>query len=311
MSVFKVFSATQDVNSVFILFLVICVSLLVLVTSFMLYFVFRYSRKRNTSSEDIAGNLFLEITWTVIPTILVLIMFYYGWAGFKSMQGTQKDVMSVKVTGRMWSWLFEYENGIKSDILSLPFGEPVKLTLISEDVIHSFFIPAFRVKMDAVPGMKTRLFFTPKELGNFDAFCAEYCGQGHSSMLAKVRVIKKEEFERWYEAKGTAEKGEEEKKAPDLKGAELVRLKGCIACHSIDGSMKVGPTFKGIFEREITVITSGKEREVIADEEYLRKSILEPASDLVKGYPPIMPPQGSMLSQEELSDIIEYLKKLK
>ena len=310
MSVFKVFSTTQDVDSVFILFLVISVALLVLVTSLMLYFVVRYSRKRNPSPEDIEGNLFLEITWTVIPTILVLIMFYYGWAGFKSMQGTQKDMMSIKVTGRMWSWLFEYENGIKSDTLSLPFGEPVKLILTSEDVIHSFFIPAFRVKMDAVPGMKTRLVFTPKELGIFDAFCAEYCGQGHSSMLTKVRVIKKEEFERWHKAKGSAEKGEEGKKTPGLKGAEMVRLKGCIACHSIDGSIKVGPTFKGIFERKIVVITSGKEREIIADEEYLRKSILEPASDLVKGYPPIMPPQGSMMNQEELSDIIEYLKQL-
>ena len=310
MTVLKTFASTADANSVFVFFLIISVILLVLITSLMLFFVVRYNRKKNTRPENIAGNIPLEIVWTVIPTILVLIMFYYGWAGFKNMQGPKKNALIVRVIGQQWVWLFEYENGKKSDVLNLPVKKPVELVITSKDVIHSFFIPTFRLKKDAVPGMKTRLFFIPKQEGNFDAFCAEYCGQGHSSMRARVVVMKEKEFQEWYEAKETHAEGKEgaEKKSIE-KGMELIKLKGCIGCHTVDGTPRIGPTLKGVYRKKVVVITGGKEREITADEAYLKRSIEDPKADIVKGFQPIMPPQN--LSEEELSSIIEYLEHLK
>ena len=310
MTVLKTFASTADANSVFVFFLIISVILLVLITSLMLFFVVRYNRKKNTRPENIAGNIPLEIVWTVIPTILVLIMFYYGWAGFKNMQGPKKNALIVRVIGQQWVWLFEYENGKKSDVLNLPVKKPVELVITSKDVIHSFFIPTFRLKKDAVPGMKTRLFFIPKQEGNFDAFCAEYCGQGHSSMRARVVVMKEKEFQEWYEAKETHAEGKEgaEKKSIE-KGMELIKLKGCIGCHTVDGTPRIGPTLKGVYRKKVVVITGGKEREITADEAYLKRSIEDPKADIVKGFQPIMPPQN--LSEEELSSIIEYLERLK
>lgn len=288
-----------SVDSIFFFIMGICLTLLIGVTAAMLYFVVRYSRKRNPHPEDIADNLPLEIIWTVLPTLLVLVIFWVGWKGFQYMRTAPPGAMQVKVTGRMWTWSFAYENGKQSNVLNVPLQKPVKLAITSADVVHSLFIPAYRIKEDAVPGMETYLWFLPDEIGAYDLFCTEYCGPGHSGMITKVNVLSQEDFDKWY--------GAAAQQAPD--GARLLQEKGCIACHSLDGSAKIGPTFKGLFNRKEIVVAAGKERAITVDDGYIMRSIKEPAADVVKGFPPIMP--AIPMTDEEVQAIVDHIKTLK
>ncbi len=292
------------VDSIFLFIVGISVFMLALVTFLMILFLIKFNRKKNPVAKDIEGNLPLEIIWIVIPTLLVLAMFYYGWAGFKIMRNPPKDAMPVKVTARMWSWSFTYENGQKSDELKVPLNKPVKLIITSEDVVHSLFIPAFRVKEDAVPGMETYLWFLPDKIGAYDLFCTEYCGVGHHSMISKVIVMSQEDFSKWYEKR--------EEALPGVKDAlTLMKKNSCLDCHTVDGTVEVGPSFKGIFGKKVVVLTKGRERKLIVDEEYLRRSMLEPGADVVKGFSDVMPSQKDVLTGEEIDTIINYIKNLK
>jgi cytochrome c oxidase subunit 2 len=189
----------QSVDNVFIFIVVVSVFFLLLVTIPMIYFVVRYSAKNHPQSENITGSTTLEVLWTIIPLFLVMIMFFYGWDVFKSMREVPPDAMVVKVTGRMWYWGFEYDNKKKSDtILYVPVGRPVKMEIHSMDVNHSFYLPDFRVKEDAIPGRTNYLVFNPTEEGTYDIFCAEYCGMNHSYMLGHLVVLSKEKFNEWY-----------------------------------------------------------------------------------------------------------------
>ena len=293
-------NTTGKVDSAFIFILAVCVALLCIVTFFMIFFLVKYNRKRHTQHEEIKESAMLEIVWTVIPTVLVLLMFYFGWVDFEFLRNPPKNAMTVNVIGRQWSWLFKYENGKQSDVLNVPAGKSVKLILTSEDVIHSLFIPAFRVKEDCVPGMKTHLWFNAEKLGSYDIFCTEYCGVGHSHMRSKVIVLSDNDFNKWYAAAPTQE--------AMSAGLKLLQEKGCLGCHTVNGTEKVGPSFKGIFGKEVTVITNNKTRDIVVDEEYLKRSILDPKADIVKGYRPIMP--ATSVTDEELNTIIDYLKKL-
>jgi cytochrome c oxidase subunit 2 len=271
----------------------------------MVYFVIRYRKKRNPQPSDIHENTWLEIIWTVVPTLLVLSMFYYGLTGFETLRKVPEGAMKVKVISRMWSWGFEYENGVKGEELKVPVGKPIQLILTSEDVIHSFYVPALRIKQDALPGMENHLWFKTAETGTYDVLCAEYCGLRHSYMLTKLYVLPEEEFTEWYEGKL---KGIKTLKDKD-RGPQLFQEKGCMACHSIDGTPRVGPTLKGLFGKTVIVMTEGKERNIVADEAYLRRSILEPNADAVKGFPPIMPLEK--ITDDEINEVIQYIKGLK
>jgi cytochrome c oxidase subunit 2 len=294
------------VEDVFLYIAAISVFLLVLITFSMVYFVIRYHRKRHPKPEDIEGSVWLEVLWTIIPTFLVLTMFYYGYTGFSTLKKIPAGAMKVHVIARQWSWLFEYENGIRADELRVPVGKPIELRLTSQDVIHSFYMPAFKIKQDAVPGMVNHLWFKPTEVGTYDVLCAEYCGLRHSYMLAKVIVLPEEEFNQWYQ------KGKEKVAAKiPSRGVQLLQEKGCRACHSVDGTPLVGPTLKGLFGKTVTIMAEGKERQVVADEGYLRKSLLDPNADIVKGFPPIMPSQKGLLTEEEIEEMIGYMKGLK
>jgi cytochrome c oxidase subunit 2 len=183
----------------------------------------------------------------------------------------------------------------------VPLNKPVKLVLTSEDVIHSLYIPAFRIKEDCVPGMKTYLWFNADEVGTYDIFCTEYCGVGHSHMLSKVIVMPTAEYDKWYAA---SEAG-----GLTAEGKKLVQEKGCLGCHSTDGSRQVGPTFKGLQGRVETVVTDGKERQVTVDDEFVEHYIKRPNVDIIKGYSPVMPVIA--LTEDELKAIVEYLKTVK
>lgn len=287
------------IETSFLIVVSACVVLLVAVTATMLVFLYKYNRKRHPVPEEIKENIPLEAIWTVIPTILVIFMFYFGWVDFDYIRNPPKDAMNVDVISRQWSWTFRYENGVQSDTLKVPVGRPVKLTLTSEDVIHCLFIPAYRVKEDCVPGLKTHLWFTANEAGTYDIFCTEYCGLQHSHMLSKLITMPVADFNAWYQG------------GPEVKdkGLKLLQTKGCLGCHTTDGTPKAGPTFKGLYGSKIAVITQGKEVAIVADKEYLKKSILEPSADVVKGYSNIMPKLP--MSDEELGEIVDYLETLK
>jgi cytochrome c oxidase subunit 2 len=189
----------QQVDSVFIFIVAVSVFFLLLITVAMIYFMFRYSAKRHPVSENITGSTTLEILWTVIPLILTLMMFFYGWDIFKNMRNVPPDAMVIKVTGRMWYWGFEYDNKKKSDtLLYVPVGKPIKMEIYSMDVNHSFYLPQFRVKEDAIPGRMNYLWFNPTQVGTFDIFCAEYCGMNHSYMLGHLIVMPQDKFYEWY-----------------------------------------------------------------------------------------------------------------
>jgi cytochrome c oxidase subunit 2 len=292
------------VDDAFMLVLVISVVLLVLVTSFMIYFAIKYRASKNPKAQEVKESLLLEITWTVIPTILVFIIFYVGWVNFVSMRRTPENSMPVKVVARMWSWSFEYENGLKSDVLRVPVGRPVSLSLTSNDVIHSLFIPELKLKEDAVPGMETSMWVFSDRQGEYDIVCAEYCGLRHSYMKSKVLALSEKEFNNWYES------GDKKETAPSDVISVLEEY-GCLDCHSTDGSVVVGPSFKGIYGRTTTVISNEMEHALVSDDVYLTRSILYPDKDIVKGYSEGMPSFEGEISEEELKLIINYLKGIK
>ncbi|HTG02105.1 MAG TPA: cytochrome c oxidase subunit II [Nitrospirota bacterium] len=312
---------SNPADDTFFFILGVSLTLLALNTGLMIYFVIRYSRKRHPRAEEVRENTPLEIMWTVIPTILVLAIFYVGWKGFVYMRSAPPDAMVVKVVARQWSWSFGYANGKETNTLKVPVGKPIKLLITSADVLHSLYIPAYRIKEDAVPGRETHLWFLPDEAGSYDLFCTEYCGLGHSAMITTVDVLSQKDFEAWYSGEKPPEAAKAGKQpgkpaAPkaghtdDLarEGAELVRTKGCIACHTTDGTPKIGPTFKGIFGKKEIVIHDGKEREITVDEAFIRQTLLHPEIDRVKGFPPIMPPQ--QLTDDEIGRIVQYIKSL-
>lgn len=194
-------SHVETVDSVFLYIVGISVILLLGVTAAMIYFVFKYHRKKGHKPKDIHGSILLETIWIVIPTILVLSMFYYGYIGFEEMRTFPDDAREIKVVARMWEWEFNYENGKKTDTLYVPLGETIKLSMESLDVNHSFYIPAFRVKEDVIAGKINYLGFKPEKVGDYDIACAEYCGLNHSMMYSKVVVMPQNEFEAWYASK--------------------------------------------------------------------------------------------------------------
>jgi len=299
------------VDMAFAIIVGISLFFLIGITTVIIYFIFKYNKKNNPVASEIEGSHKLEIIWTIIPLFLVLFMFWLGWSSYIPMRKVPADAMKVKVTAQMWSWRFEYEKGKVVDTLYVPFGMPVLLNLGSVDVIHSLYIPAFRIKEDVVPGKKENyMWFKSLVPGSYDLFCAEYCGLRHSYMGTTVDVVGQGTFDKWY-ASGPVKLVSATAAIPGAAGKLLTEQKGCIACHSADGTKIVGPSYKGIFGHKITVESNGKEREITVDEEYIKKSILEPDADIVKGFA-----KGSMISykgqlnDEEIDKIIEYIKTL-
>lgn len=301
----------SGVDRAFVFILGVSFIFLIGLTFIMLYFIYKYNRKKNPVATQIEGSTKLEIIWTVIPTLLVLVMFYYGWAGWAPMKKAPKDTFNITVTGRMWNFLFEYPNGKKSDTLFVPMNKPVKMKLISMDVIHGFYIPEFRLKEDVVPGREKSAWFIAQREGLYELFCSEYCGLNHSYMYSYVRAMPEQKFNSWYadtvkRAQTTAVD------SPTETGKRIMKNIGCFACHTVDGNKLVGPSFKGIYGHKVTVVTNGSEREITVDDEYIKKSIYDPNADVVKGFNKgLMQPYTGQLSEGDVKQITEYLKTLK
>ena len=291
-------TTTEAVDKAFYVIFGISGVMLLGITVAMVYLVWRYNRKREPvplSQKD--HNVWLETTWIIIPTILVGIMFWYGWEGYLSLRRIPDNAIPIQGSSRMWSWLFTYENGKTSDKLYIPVGQPVKVLLTSEDVLHSFYVPAFRVKRDCVPGMENYVWFVADQPGSYDLFCAEYCGVAHSSMITTVEAIPAAEFAAWLE----------DEPATANAGEGLLQKHGCLGCHSLDGSPMVGPSFQGIGGRQVIVVSNGESRTQTSDRAYLEKSIVDPGADIVEGYPPAMPSYAGRIPAEELTGMLDYL----
>ena len=301
----------QGVDAAFLVVLSISFFFLISLTGIMIYFIYRYNKKRNPVATQFHGSTSLEVTWTVIPFLLTLVMFYYGWAGYKPMTKAPKDAMEVNVYGRMWNFSFEYENGKRTDTLYLPKDKPVKLNLIAMDVLHSFYIPAFRVKQDMVPGKENNfMWFEPQRLGLYEIFCAEYCGLQHSYMYSYVRVMEDSAFQSFIA--DTSMVASAEIDSPTAAGRRIMQNIGCFACHTLDGTKLVGPSFKGIWGAEHTVVTGRETRKVTVDDEYIKRSIYDPNADVVEGYMKgLMITYQGQLSEDDVASIIEYLKTVK
>ena len=309
-SAIKASNFVTGVDHVFMLILGISFFFLIALTLTMVYFVYKYNNKKNPVATQIEGSTKLEIIWTVIPVVLVLIMFYYGWAAWTPMRNPPKDAFNIKVVARMWKYTFEYENGKTNDTLLVPLNRAVKLSLNSLDVIHGFYIPAFRIKEDIVPGRVKSAWFIPQMQGDFDLFCSSYCGMNHSYMINLVKVMPQEQFNAWYI--DTTKQLAAVTNSPTGNGQLIMKNIGCFACHSIDGSKLVGPSLKGIYGNQATVMSGGAQRQVKVDDEYIKRSIYEPNADVVAGFNKgLMQSYKGQLKDEDVAQIIEYIKTLK
>ncbi len=304
-------SFVEQVDSAFVFIFGISLFFLIAITAFLVYFIIRYRKSKNPNATHIEGNNTLEVVWTVIPILLVLVMFYYGWSGWRFEKDIPEDAMPIKSIARMWSFSFQYENGHISDTLFVPKNTAIDLDLVAMDVIHSMYIPSFRIKQDMVPGKKTHIWFESAKEGEYEVFCAEYCGLRHSYMRSAVKVIPKEQFEEWYKLNSVAVSTGNAEMDKRLTGMGVMRKYGCNACHTIDGSKLVGPSYKNILSRTRVVIRNGKEYEIKADEDYIRRSIYEPNAEVVKGYESgLMTPYQGQITDEEINQIIDYFKLL-
>jgi cytochrome c oxidase subunit II len=275
----------------------------VLVIGGLTYFAIKYKRNsENDKTPNITHNTFLEFVWSFVPFVIFMIVFGWGWYLFHQLRTAPANAFEVRVDGQKWYWNFVYKSGKTSTgTLVVPAGEPIKLVMTSRDVLHSFFVPAFRIKQDVVPGMYSTLWFNAPKPGNYQVFCTEYCGDQHSAMLAKVQVLPRADFDKWLQDN-------------PYKGLTLAQVgqvafgAKCTVCHHPTAEKKVGPGMLALFgkNREFTDGTS-----LVADENYIRESILNPMAKVVKDYPGAMPTFLGQLSEDELNGIIEYLKTLK
>jgi cytochrome c oxidase subunit 2 len=272
----------------------------------LVYFMLRYRRRsKNDKVSTIKGNHTLEIVWTVIPTLICLVMFYYGVVVWKDLRTPPEDAMDINVRAYKWGWEFSYpelDGRIEGNVVYVPVNTPVRFVMKSSDVLHSLFIPEFRTKEDVIPSMYTYLWFDAKETGEYHIFCTEYCGRNHSTMLAKLHVLSEEDWEAY--KSGDPNEG----LTPVELGQKLFVARACSGCHSADGSALIGPTFQGLYGREGQSDDGSTYK---ADENYIAESIKYPNRIVVAGFQGgQMPAYEGQLSDQEIEALIAYIKTL-
>jgi cytochrome c oxidase subunit 2 len=317
------------------------VVLFVAIVAAMIYWAIKYRERAGHKAEPTGHNMVLEIGWTVAPLFILVFLFQKGYAGYLNLAVAPANSIEIKVNAKQWAWEFIYPNGGSSNELHAPVGKPVKLVMASGDVIHSFYAPSLRVKRDVVPGMYTSVWFQTTHVGHDDIACTEYCGgksksgdgselpyepsddprnpypagqaAGHWSMHSMIYSDSQEDYEKFLKSIG--DKCEEYlssgKKCPDNVAAEggqrLATSKGCMACHTVTGARLIGPTWKDLFGKE----ESTDKGQVKADENYIRESILDPQAKVVTGFQPVMPTFRGQISDQEIDEVIAYIKSLK
>lgn len=268
--------------------------------------VFRRRKGETGDGEHMEGNTTLEITWTVIPLFVVIVFAYLGAYTLGETRAVDPNAMVINVTAHQWDWTFDYPEGFSSNELHLPINKQVVLKMQSQDVIHSFWVPEFRIKQDVVPGRITEYRITPILLGSYKVRCAELCGLRHSYMERPVIVSSQADYDAWVKQQAAAAAAAAAAGGP-ANGKLLVAKNGCLGCHSLDGSTLVGPTWQGLFGSQVK-LSNGQT--VTADEAYLTESIANPSAKVVAGFPDGIMPKFN-LTDKEISDIVAYIETLK
>lgn len=266
------------------------------------YFCLKYRRKENDEATPTFESTRLEIFYTIVPFVIVMVIFFWGTRLYFNVYSDVQDPLNIHVIGKQWMWKVQHMEGRREiNELHVPTGRRVQLTMGSQDTIHSFFIPAFRVKQDVVPGRYSTMSFEPTEPGTYHLFCAEYCGADHSRMVGKVIVMTPEDYEAWLT--GTVQDDE----TPVAAGARLFNTLGCLSCHGVEA-----PSMAGLFGRQRDVVLpSGRTERVIADERYIRESIEYSTAKIVQGYRPIMQSFRGQVTEDQLSQLVAYIRSLK
>ncbi|MBL8600302.1 MAG: cytochrome c oxidase subunit II [Myxococcales bacterium] len=314
-----------DVDWVYYFIYWLSVVLFVAITGAAIYFVMKYRRQPGVKAEPSGHNTILEVTWTVTPLILLVVLFHWGFKGYVQLTNPPSDAMDIRVRAQKWSWDFEYPNGGHTvNQLHVPVNRPVRLVMSSSDVIHSMFIPAFRVKRDAVPGYYSTLWFEATHVGQTDFFCTEYCGAaetgaevnngrghfnwaGHFSMIGSVTVHRGAEWPEFLDGILRAPSINGVEATPAQWGEILYRERQCFTCHSVNGSPMTGPTWQHMFGHNVDLQDGSS---AMADENYLRRSILQPNAQVVRGFQPVMPTYAGQLNDRQIDALIAYMRTL-
>jgi cytochrome c oxidase subunit 2 len=290
------------VDNLYFFLLAVAAFFTVLIAGLIVYYAFRYRRRApDEIGVHIHGGLALELTWTIVPALITVVMFVWGSSVFFAQQRPPDETVNIYVVGKQWMWKFQHLDGQREiDELHVPVGRAVKLIMTSEDVIHDVFVPAFRVKADVLPGRYTTIWFQATKPGRYHLFCAEYCGTRHSGMTGEVIVMEPAEYQAWLSG-GTGEG------SLASAGEKLFADLACNTCHRPDSQGR-GPVLDGLFGKTVTMQNG---ENVVFDEAYIRESILTPTAKVVAGFQPIMPTFQGLVSEEQLLQLIEYVKSLR
>ena len=289
------------VDALYFFLLAIAIFFGLLIAGLIVYYAVKFHRRSpDAVGARIHGGMVLEVTWTVVPLLITMVIFVWGASVYFAMARPPDETLNIYVVGKQWMWKFQHLDGQREiNELHVPVGRPVKLITTSEDVIHDFFVPAFRVKADVLPGRYVTIWFQPTRPGRYHLFCAEYCGTRHSGMIGEVVVMEPNEYETWLS--GGAAEG-----SLASAGAKLFQDLACNTCHRPDAQGR-GPVLEGLFGKTVT-LQSGET--VTVDEAYVRESILTPSAKITAGFQPIMPTFQGLVTEEQLLALIEYVKSL-
>ncbi len=289
-----------QVDAVFFFLVIVTIAFSALIAFLVVFFAIRYRKEKHPHAEQIEGNIPLELTWTLIPLGISMVMFVWGAGIYFIESRPPKDAMEVYVVGKQWMWKTQHVEGVREiNQLHIPVDRDVKLIMTSQDVIHDFFVPAFRIKADVIPGRYTVTWFHATKQGTYHIFCAQYCGTEHSNMIGQVIVMDQGEYQAWLSGGGA-------EGSLSGTGQKLFQQYGCATCHRSDVQGR-GPNLTGVFGKPV-LLDDG--RTVIADENYIRESVLNPGAKVVSGFKPIMPTFQGQLSEEQLMALVEYVKSL-
>lgn len=293
-------TTSGSVDALFIFLLVVCGFMTVAIFILILFFAARYRRRPGHEAVQIEGSNPLELTWSIVPLGIFMVIFIWGAVIYFQERTPPQGATEVYVVAKQWMWKLQHEGGQREiNELHVPVGRDVKMIMTSQDVIHSFYVPAFRIKQDVLPGRYTTAWFHATKAGTYHLFCAEYCGTQHSGMIGQVVVMEPAQYEAWLSGGGSA--------APlAVTGQRLFAELGCSTCHRSDTQGR-GPDLVGVFGKPV-LLEDG--RTVVADEDYVRESILSPTAKVVKGFKPIMPPFQGIVSEEQLNALVAYVKSL-